>query len=68
MKVLKVLQLNDDGSVQFEGHLGPNETQYVIEQGLNVILQSGAEAIEELLNQPIEDDEDEYDENPPARH
>lgn len=56
MKVIKVTQLNDDGSVAFEGALGPNETQYVLEKGFNVIMQTGAEALEGLF---VEEDEDE---------
>lgn len=69
MKVIKVTQLNEDGSVQFDGYLGPNETQYVLEQGMNVILQSGAEYIEELLNQPVDEDDDESDdEDSASRH
>lgn len=56
MQVIRVTKLNDDGSVAFDGLLGPNEVRYVLEQGLNVVLQTGAEAIEGML---VDDEDDE---------
>lgn len=46
MNVIRVTKLNDDGSVAFDGLLGPNEVRYILEEGLNFILQTGVEAIE----------------------
>lgn len=58
MKVIKVTLLNDDGSVNFEGSLGPNETQYVLEKGLNLIMQTGAETLEGVFG---DDDDEAFD-------
>jgi hypothetical protein len=55
MNVIRVTKLNDDGSVAFEGALGPNEVKYLLEQGLNIVLQEGVMSIEEA----VEDDDDE---------
>lgn len=55
MNVLKVQKINDDGSIAFEGMFGPNEVRYILEQGVNLILQEGAATIEGL-------DEDDFDE------
>lgn len=62
MQVIRVTKFNDDGSIAFEGNLGPNEARYVIEHGLNFVLQTGAEAIEGIL----EDEEDEVEANAPS--
>lgn len=62
MQVIKVTKFNDDGSIAFEGNLGPNEARYVLEHGLNFVLQTGAEAIEGIL----EDEEDEVEANAPS--
>lgn len=59
MNVIRVTKLNDDGSVAFEGMLGPNEVRYLLEQGLNCLMQAGAEAIEGILGQEEEEDDDE---------
>jgi hypothetical protein len=56
VQVIRVTKFNDDGSIAFEGNLGPNEAKYVIEQGLNIVLQAGAEAIEGMME---DDDEEE---------
>jgi len=37
----KVIE-NDDGSVKFSGELSPEETQLVVEIGLNFLVRSGA--------------------------
>jgi hypothetical protein len=57
VQVIKVTKFNDDGSIAFEGNLGPNEARFVIEHGLNFVLQTGAEAIEGIL----EEEEDEVE-------
>lgn len=56
MQVIKVTKFNDDGSVAFDGVLGPNEARYVIEQGLNVVLQTGAQTIEDLLDEDADEE------------
>jgi len=71
MQVIRVTKLNDDGTVAFDGLLGPNEVKYLLENGLNAVMQAGVETIEGIL--AAEDEEDEFiemdtDENPPARH
>jgi hypothetical protein len=59
MNVIRVTKLNDDGSVAFDGLLGPNEVRYLLENGLNCIMQAGAEAIEGILGDVDEDEEEE---------
>lgn len=49
---LKVKTLNDDGSIAFEGEFGPNEVNFIMEVGVNFLLQQGA------LPMIDEDDED----------
>lgn len=46
MQVIHVKQINEDGSVAFEGNLGPNEVRYILEQGLNYLFQAGVEVLE----------------------
>lgn len=41
MKIDKVIEL-EDKSVRFEGELSPEETQLVVELGLNFLVRSGA--------------------------
>jgi hypothetical protein len=55
MNVIRVTKLNDDGSVAFDGLLGPNEVRYILENGLNFILQTGVETIEEIADEGDED-------------
>lgn len=59
MNVIRVTRINDDGSVLFDGAFGPNEVRYMLEHGVNFILTTGAQTIEEAL-----DDEDEDDDEP----
>jgi hypothetical protein len=59
MNVIRVTKLNDDGSVAFDGLLGPNEVRYLLENGLNCIMQAGAEAIEGILGDVDEEEEEE---------
>lgn len=54
MNIIKVTSINDDGSVAFEGHLGPNEIQFILETGVNFLLKEGAMSV---LDQAEEDDE-----------
>lgn len=38
---IKVVTLNEDGSVAFEGSFGPNEVRFIMEVGTNFLLQQG---------------------------
>lgn len=58
MNVIRVTKLNDDGSVQFDGLLGPNEVRFILENGLNFLLQAGAEAV--LGIEEEEEDEEDF--------
>lgn len=71
MQVIRVTKLNDDGTVAFDGLLGPNEVKYLLESGLNCVMQAGVETIEGIL--AAEDEEDEFteldiDEDSSRRH
>jgi hypothetical protein len=57
MQVIRVTKINEDGSVAFDGALGPNEVKYLLENGLNCVLQAGVETIEGLLLDDEDDDE-----------
>jgi hypothetical protein len=57
MQVIRVTKINEDGSVAFDGALGPNEVKYLLENGLNCVLQAGVETIEGLLDMDEDDDE-----------
>lgn len=57
MNVIKVSKINDDGSIAFEGMFGPNEVRYLLEQGVNLILQEGVATIESLDEEDLDDDE-----------
>lgn len=68
MNVVKVIKLNDDGSVAFEGHFNPEEARVILDVGINVLLSNGL-----LVAQDEPDDDDimdnfEPDENPTSRH
>ena len=39
---IKVVTLNEDGTVAFEGEFGPNEVKFIMEIGTNFLLQQGA--------------------------
>ena len=73
MRVIRVTKLNEDGSVAFDGLLGPNEVQYLLENGLNAVMQAGVEYIEQI-GEEVEEEENlipgfpNEDENPPSRH
>lgn len=58
MNIIKVTKINDDGSVNFEGYYGPEEVQFVLEVGINYLLQAGAQAGEE---EEEEEDDDTFD-------
>lgn len=45
MKVDKLIEM-PDGSATFYGELTPNELQFVVEFGLNVLLQNGVSVID----------------------
>ncbi len=49
---IKVVTLNEDGSVAFEGEFGPNEVKFIMEIGTNFLLQQGA--------LPFVEDEDQF--------
>lgn len=53
MQLIKITQLNKDGSIAFEALLPPEEAQVLLEVGLNVMLSQGYAAEDEE-----EDDED----------
>lgn len=42
MPTLKVATLNEDGTVAFEGEFGPEEVRFIMEIGVNFLLQQGA--------------------------
>lgn len=48
MQISNVIEL-DDGSVKFDGELSPEETQLVVELGLNFLVKSGTFNLEERL-------------------
>ena len=50
-----VKALNPDGSVKFEGELGPKEVEFVVQVGMNYLLMQGA--------LPFLKDDDEEDSN-----
>jgi len=50
MKIDKLIEL-PDGSAQYVGELTPNELQFVVEFGLNVLLQNGVAIIDESERQ-----------------
>ena len=71
MQVIRVTKINEDGSIAFDGALGPNEVKYLLENGLNCVLQAGVETIEGIMLG--DDDEEELieldkDEDTPRRH
>lgn len=45
MKINQVIEL-EDGSATFDGELTPNELQFVVEFGLNVLLQNGISVVD----------------------
>lgn len=45
MKVDKLIEM-PDGSATFFGELTPNELQFVVEFGLNVLLQNGVSVVD----------------------
>jgi hypothetical protein len=53
---IKVVTLNEDGSVAFEGLFGPNEVKFVLEVGTNFLLANGASPY-------VEEDEEESEED-----
>jgi hypothetical protein len=57
MQVIRVTKLNDDGSIAFDGVLGPNEVRYLLENGLNAVMQAGVEYIEQITDEADEEDE-----------
>lgn len=42
MNIVKVVTLNNDGSIAFEGEFGPEEVRFIMEVGVNFLLQQGA--------------------------
>lgn len=57
MNVIKVTTINEDGSIKFEGTFGPNEVKFILESGVNILLQHGALSL--MKEDDDEDDEDE---------
>lgn len=58
MKVNKVLQINDGQAVQFTGELSQEETDLVVEIGLNYLIRAGAfKEITEALTKANKEDE-----------
>lgn len=53
---IKVVTLNEDGSVAFEGLFGPHEVKFVLEVGTNFLLANGASP---FLDEVDGEDEDE---------
>lgn len=55
MKINKVIEL-PDGTATFDGELTPNELQFVVELGLNILLQNGVSVVDgtdrNLIAQP----------------
>ena len=43
---IKTLVEQPDGSAEFSGKLTPNELQFVVEFGLNVLLQNGVQIVD----------------------
>jgi hypothetical protein len=58
MQLLKVTQLNDDGSIAFEALLPPEEAKLVLEVGINVLIGQGIMAGQE---EEYDEEEDEND-------
>jgi hypothetical protein len=50
LKIDKLIEL-PDGSAQYVGELTPNELQFVVEFGLNVLLQNGVTVVDEAARQ-----------------
>lgn len=65
MQVVKIVKYNEDGSVAFEGEFGPNEVKYILDVGTNFLLQQGAILTEQQFDEAEEDDQDEFDFDPP---
>lgn len=57
MNVIKVTTINEDGSVKFEGYFGPNEVKFILESGVNILLQHGAISLMNEEDEAEEDDE-----------
>jgi len=58
MKISKVLQINEDKAVQFTGELSQEETDLVVEIGLNYLIRAGAfKEITEALAKANKEDE-----------
>lgn len=55
---IKTIHETDDGSIVFEGHLPPNEVKFMVEVGINFLLQQGAIKITSSDDE-VEDGEDE---------
>jgi hypothetical protein len=55
VNVVKVIKLNDDGSVAFEGHFSPEEAKVILDVGINVLLSNGLLVAQD---EPEDDDDD----------
>jgi hypothetical protein len=55
---IKVVTLNEDGSIAFEGAFGPNEVRFIMELGTNILLQQGAIP---FVDEDEEDDDEDDD-------
>ena len=58
MQLLKVTQLNDDGSIAFEALLPPEEAKLVLEVGINVLIGQGIMAGQEEEYDEEEEEDD----------
>lgn len=56
---IKVVTLNQDGSVQFEGSFGPEQVRFIMEVGVNYLLAEGALPILGDEASEVDDDDDE---------
>lgn len=68
MKVNSVVEL-EDKSVKFEGELSPTEAALVVAFGLNTLVSVGLTSmIPSVGIEELDDDEEDFPENPADRH